>query len=180
MAMSEEHKQKIREGRERAIAAKKAEKQKNAESQAETKVVEKVDKTEKKIIRRKTSFGPRLKLGVEGTIPNHKMKWCNDYNGELEDNLHNGWSFVGQDEVDVTNISFRGTDKDTGNRISRETTVGPNVRIRCYLMKIPNEIYEEIEQEGEALASALEKPIYKGEYGLGEHDYKGQTRITTT
>lgn len=170
MALSEEHKAKLKAAREKAAA----ERKQSAEQKAEKPEVK------KEVKRRKTSFGPRLKLGVEGSIPGYKMKWANDYNGELEENLAIGWKFVGQEEVDVTNVAFRGTDKDTGNRISRETSVGANMRIRCYLMKIENELYDEIQEEGEYLARELEKPIYEGTYGMGEHDYKGPTRITTT
>jgi hypothetical protein len=180
MAMTEEHKAKIKASHAKRAAEKKLAEFKT-ETKSEVKAEEKTEvKFEKKVVRRKTSFGPRLKLGVEGSIQGYKMKWSNDYDGELEDNLNNGWKFVGQDEVDATSIAFRGTDKDTGNRISRETSVGPGVRIRCYLLKIENEIYDEIMMEGEQLAKVLEKPIYNGTYGLGEHDYKGNTRVSTT
>lgn len=182
MEMTAEHKAKLKVAREKAAAERK---QKVAESvakiEAESAKAEPAKNVEtKKVTRRRTSFGPRLKLGVEGSIPGYHMQWINDYNGEVEDKLYNGWTYVGQDEIDLSNISFRGTDKDVGNRCSRATSIGPNIQIRCYLMKIEQEIYDEIMQEGEELARALEKPIYDGTYGLGEHDYKGNTRITTT
>ncbi len=171
--LSAEHKANLKAGREKAQAERKA----KIEAQgliAKTPEVAAPVVTKTPTARRKTNFGPRLKLGVEGKIPGYKMQWTNDYDGDLEHALHNGWKFVGQDEIDVSNIQFRGTDKDVGNRVSRETSVGPGVRIRCYLLKIENEIYDEMMQEGEELSKALEKPIYEGTYGLGEHDYKSR------
>jgi len=150
-----------------------------AEAKAEVKAEVKPVSAALAARRRKTHFGPRLKLGVEGSISGFKMKWVNDYNGELEESLSNGWKFVEHEEIDASNISFRGTDKDVGNRISRETALGAGVRIRCYLLKIENEVYDEIMDECEALAKDLESPVKNGTYGLGEHEYKGATRFST-
>lgn len=178
MAMSEEHKAKIRAGQEaarkRKLEAKAAMETAVSESAAKTdSVVEK-----KQVKRRNTQFGPRMKLGVFGEIPGYKMVWVNDNDGELEGYLYNGWQYVGSDEVDTSHVMFRGTDKDVGNRISRETSVGPGVRIRTYLLKISNEIYDELQMEIEAMAKERERPIVNGTYGLGEYEYRGNTKIT--
>lgn len=105
--------------------------------------------------------GPRLKLSVFGEIPGYHLYWENDEDGAVEQLLHEGFEFVEPSEVSMQ--SHIVADKDLANRISR--FVGKKADgspLRAYLMKIPEDLWQEREAYRYAQADERDQAIRAG------------------
>ena len=120
--------------------------------------------------------GPQLKLSVIGEVPGHHMYWENDEDGKIEQLLYEGFDFVSQDEVQ------RGSDlvadMDLTNRISRY--VGRHQDgspLRAYLMKCPNELWEQRQARTQRTVNDWDEQIRNGRMKPQEGQYtpKGYT-----
>lgn len=105
--------------------------------------------------------GMRLKLSVQGEIPGHHLYWENDEHGRIEQLLYDGFEFVAPGEVGRSSDVV--SDLDLSNRVSRY--VGrrdDGSPLRAYLMKCPNELWEERQAAGLAQASTWDQEIRHG------------------
>lgn len=105
--------------------------------------------------------GLQLKLTVIGEVPNHHMYWENDEDGKIEQLLYEGFDFVSPDEV--RRGSDLVADMDLTNRISRY--VGRHQDgspLRAYLMKCPNELWDQRQARGQRAAQERDDQIRNG------------------
>jgi len=138
------------------------------------------DRNEAPRARRQANLGgARLKLAVHGEIPGHKMYWCNDDNNELELHLEEGFSFVMQSEVGLNRGVVQ--DKDVDNRVSKYVGTKQNGDpMRAYLLKCPQEIWDDIQAASQDQANEWDSAILAGVVGNVDNSYspKGhETRI---
>ena len=119
------------------------------------------DRTGAKREREPDLGGQRLKLSVGGTIPGHHMYWENDEDGKIEQLLFEGFDFVSPGEV--SRASDLVADMDLTNRISRY--VGrreDGSALRGYLMKCPDDIWDERKAREQHQVNAWEQQIREG------------------
>jgi hypothetical protein len=102
-----------------------------------------------------------LKLSVVGTIPGHQMYWANDEKGEIEELIYQGFDFVEPGEVRrAANLVG---DSDLSNRISRYVgTRDDGSPLRAYLLKCPDELWNERQAAKQYQASAWDEQIRNG------------------
>lgn len=117
---------------------------------------------------RQSNFGgPRLKLSVIGEIPGHHLYWANDEDGEIEQLLYEGFSFVEPKEVKMQ--SHIVADADVADRVSRyvgrKADGGP---LRAFLMKCPDEVWAEREASRYAQADSWDQAIRLGQQAQGD------------
>lgn len=105
--------------------------------------------------------GLRLKLAVMGSVEGHHMYWANDQDAEIERLLETGFGFVYRDEVQkVQGIVHDG---DVDNRVSKYVgTREDGTPYRAYLMKCTDEVWAEIQQDGQDAADAWDANILRG------------------
>jgi hypothetical protein len=120
--------------------------------------------------------GPQLKLSVIGEVPGHHMYWENDEDGKIEQLLYEGFDFVSPDEV--RRGSDLVADMDLTNRISRY--VGRHQDgspLRAYLMKCPDEIWEQRQTRSQRQVNDWDEQIRNGRMKPQEGQYlpKGVT-----
>lgn len=102
----------------------------------------------------------RLKLAVRGEIDGHVLYWENDQNGAIEELLYEGFEFVKPSEIALTSHVVK--DADLIDRVSR--FVGrqeDGTPLRAFLMKCPEEIWDERTQRREAQADDWDEAIYR-------------------
>lgn len=128
---------------------------------------------------RGTGFGgPRLKMAVQGTIPGHHLYWANDDEGALEQLLYEGFSYVTQKEVSLSSNIV--PDQDLTTRVSRYVgTKADGSPMRAFLLKCPEDIWQERESERYSQADAWDSAIRAGKVqpDSGRYTPKG-VRIT--
>jgi hypothetical protein len=118
--------------------------------------------------------GARLKLAVRGTIDGYKMYWENDDNGAIEALLYDGFDFVSPAEAEMESALVQ--DADLGDRVSRY--VGKKADgspLRAYLLKCPQDVWDERENARYAQADEWDSAIKAGkiQHGDGRYTPKG-------
>ena len=119
------------------------------------------DRTEAPRERPKNFGGPRLKLSVIGEVPGFHLYWENDEDGAIEQLLYEGFEFVDPKEVHMQ--SHIVADADVANRISRYVgRKADGSPLRAFLLKCPDEIWAEREQDRHSQANAWDQAISAG------------------
>jgi hypothetical protein len=93
---------------------------------------------------------PRQKLQVPD-LPGYHLHWMLGTAARLAQAQQAGYTFVGQDELDVTNFDLAGDAEDSGNTdlgtrvsvVAGGTSAESVEAVRLYLMKLPLELWEE-------------------------------------
>ena len=129
-------------------------------------VMPRSDESRPAMERKRPMFGVRMVRGeVEYDIPGYQLSWVTDYeDGRLSYALECGYNFVLKDEVGLKNTesNVSSTD-DTANRVSQYAGIGVRgTPLNRYLMKVPVEIYEEVQALVAAQTDAAENDIYSG------------------
>jgi len=90
--------------------------------------------------------GLSLQLDVRGEIPGYKLAWVNDEDGAVEQRLEMGFDFVVQDELYAKQAKIV-PDEEITSVISRfvKGTRNDGQALRAYLLKCPEEQWQEIE-----------------------------------
>lgn len=90
--------------------------------------------------------GLSLQLDVRGEIPGYKLAWVNDEDGAVEQRLEMGFDFVTQDELYAKQAKIV-PDEEITSVISRfvKGTRNDGQALRAYLLKCPEEQWQEIE-----------------------------------
>lgn len=114
--------------------------------------------------------GPQLKLRVRGEVEGHHLFWENDQNGAVEDRLAEGFTFVTPDEVDAVRHTVV-VDGDLANRVSRVVGSDGGTPIRAYLLKIPEDMWQERQRAFQRLADEREGEIRTGAIQQGGGHY---------
>lgn len=137
------------------------------------------DRSEAPRTRRQSNLGgARLKLAVHGEIPGYKMYWCNDNDNELADLLSEGFEFVKPDEVSLN----RGVvlDGDVDARLSKYVGTKANGEpMRAFLLKCPQDIWDEIQASSQDQANAWDSAIKAGVVGNVDNRYNPKGYETT-
>lgn len=110
---------------------------------------------------RENSFGGlTLQLYVHGEIPGYHLVWENDDNGAIETRLMQGFDFVTQDELYAKQAKIV-PDEEISSAITRfvKGTRSDGQALRAYLLKIPDEMWEQLEAERYAAADAWDRAI---------------------
>jgi len=104
--------------------------------------------------------GLTLQLHVEGEIPGYKLIWENDDNGAIEQRLMQGMDFVTQDELYAKQAKIV-PDEEISSAISRfvKGTRSDGQALRAYLLKCPEDLWEEIESRRAAAADKWDADI---------------------
>ena len=118
------------------------------------------DKSERE--RANTLGGIQLQLYVHGEIPGYHLYWENDENGAIEQLLMAGFDFVTQDELNAKQAKIV-PDLDITSCISRyiKGMRADGQPLRAYLMKCPDEIWNERENARYAAADQRDHDIYE-------------------
>ena len=111
--------------------------------------------------------GPSLKLTVvNSNIEGYKLCWVNDDNGGLEQRYADGFDFVTPAEAG-SNRAVRSLiveNKDVADRVSRHVgSRADGTAMKAYLMKCPNELWEEMEARRNAQADEWDQSINRGD-----------------
>jgi len=111
---------------------------------------------------RRAGFGgPRLKMAVHGDIPGFHLYWANDDEGALEQLLYEGFSYVTQQEVSLSSNIV--PDQDLTARVSRYVgTKADGTPMRAYLLKCPEDVWQDRESERYAQADTWDQAIRAG------------------
>jgi hypothetical protein len=101
-----------------------------------------------------------LQLHVHGSIPGYKLVWENDDNGAIESRLHQGFDFVTQDELYAKQAKIV-PDEEISSAISRfvKGTRSDGQALRAYLLKVPEDVWAQIEQQRYDLADERDRAI---------------------
>lgn len=119
--------------------------------------------------------GPRLKLQVNQQIPGYHLYWGNDDEGQLEYLLEQGFEFVTSGEVSLSQGIV--SDAELTSRISRHAGLkADGTPMRAYLLKIPEDIWREIEDARYAQADAWDKAIHEEAIERDSHRYRPDGR----
>lgn len=104
--------------------------------------------------------GLTLQLHVHGEIPGHKLVWENDDNGAIETRLQQGFDFVLQSELNERQAKIV-PDEEISSVISRfvKGTRNDGQALRAYLLKIPTEHWEELENQRYMAADEWDRAI---------------------
>lgn len=117
-------------------------------------------------------------------IPGYYLYWMLGKPDMIERAMQAGYTFVNEDEVSPTNHSLGGDAKKSGNsdmgtRVSvlagRE--IGADGQpIRLYLMKLPEEWYQEDQKFKEQKSDAIRKALLQGQVGSENDANSSDTR----
>jgi hypothetical protein len=114
--------------------------------------------------------GARLKLQVFGDIPGFHLFWANDQDAEVEQLLSEGFEFVRPDEVSMN--SWIVEDKDVAGKVSKYVgKAADGSQLRAYLLKCPDELWEERQAYGQSEASDRDQAILRGEVSRPSNAY---------
>lgn len=114
--------------------------------------------------------GMKLKLKVFGDIPGYHMFWENDQDAAIEQLLEYGFEFVSKSEVTMN--SHIVADDSVDSRVSKYVgSKQDGSPLRAYLMKVTNEIWDEIQQVNQAQADEWEDGIRRGATSDVENRY---------
>lgn len=112
--------------------------------------------------RRRTNLGgASLKLEVHGSISGYHLYWENDDGHRLELLLSEGFEFVKPEEVNMARTSTRiVSDDDVTDRVSKYVgTTDDGKPMRAYLMKCPDEVWEDIQESIHDVTAARDRDI---------------------
>ena len=111
--------------------------------------------------RRTNLGGASLKLEVTTTIAGCHLYWENDIEARLERLLAEGFDFVSPSEVGMHNVTGRiVADTDVTDRVSKYVgTTEEGKPMRAYLMKCPDDIWEDIQDCISDLADSRDRDI---------------------
>ena len=140
----------------------KVEKKRELAKHGETQVRSSVERGERP--RRGVFNGTVGKLTVNREIPGYHMHIFNDTAGRIEEALSTGYEFVSPDEIGGT----------ASGVVSRNTDLGDKVRflvgaaeggggLYAYLMKIPQEWYDEDQAEQQQVSDRVDHAIRSGQ-----------------
>lgn len=121
--------------------------------------------------------GLRLKLAVAGEVPGHHLFWANDQDNEIETLLYEGFEFVLPSEVRMG--SWIVEDKDIAGKISKYVgTKEDGTPLRAYLLKCPDDIWEDRQANAQNQADEWDRGILAGTVGGvdGRYNPKGTSR----
>lgn len=129
------------------------------------------DRTEAPRQRRANLGGARLKLQVHGEIKGMHLYWCNDEDSAVEQLLADGFAFVAPKEVQME--SFIVQDQDVANRVSKYVgSKKDGSPLRAFLLKCPEDLWEDIQAAGQQQADAWDSAILAGTVGGVDSRYK--------
>lgn len=136
-----------------------------------TEETQKKTRSKKRPERAKVGAG-RDVLSVRGKDPNYQYRWVNDEGGRIMDLQERGYEFVRWDEIErVGDASITNVAHDTEHVAKDVGNMSGHGRLRAYLMKIPNEYFEEDQQEKQKQVDEIEQQLYPhqhpGFYGPG-------------
>lgn len=112
--------------------------------------------------RRSNLGGAQLKLEVfNANIPGHHLFWENDVDARIERLLGEGFEFVTPEEVGMARMSNRVVaDSDLSDRVSKYVgTTDDQKPMRAFLLKCPNDIWEDIQYCIADLTDARDRDI---------------------
>lgn len=111
--------------------------------------------------RRSSLGGAALKLEVFGTIDGYHLYWENDDTNRIEILLNEGFDYVKPSEVGMERAAHRiVADGDITDRVSKFVgTTEEGKPMRAYLMKCPNELWEEIQDSIHDLTTERDRDI---------------------
>jgi len=104
--------------------------------------------------------GLSLQMSVHGEIPGYHLYWENDENGAIETLLMEGFDFVLQEEL-YSKTAKVVADEEISSVISRfvKGMRNDNTPLRAYLLKCPEDLWEQREQRRYAAADARDAEI---------------------
>lgn len=124
-----------------------------------------------------------MKLKVFGEIPGYHMFWENDQDAAIEQLLEYGFDFVTMAEAKLQSRTQIVADSDLGERVSKYVgTKDDGTPLRAYLMKCPEDLWQEIQAVNQQQADEWDKSILRGDIQNVENRYvpKGyQTKLTS-
>ena len=127
--------------------------------------------------------GPRLKLNVFKEIEGFHLYWANDEDAAIEQLLSEGFDFVKPDEAGMKSLTNVVADADLTDRVSKYVgTKADGTPLRAYLLKCPNEVWEEIQAANQQQADEWDGQIRSGAVENVENRYvpKGfEIKVTT-
>lgn len=130
------------------------------------------DNDRKQLPRERSAYtgGMKLKLKVFGDIPGYHMFWENDQDAAIEQLLEYGFEFVQKTEVGLnkTFVADEGVDSRVSKHVGVKQDGSP---LRAYLMKVTNEIWDEIDRVNQAQADMWEEGIRRGATSDVENRY---------
>jgi len=105
--------------------------------------------------------GLQLKLTVGHTIPGMHLFWENDVDNRIERLLGAGFDFVSPDEVGMQSLTKRIVeDSEVTNRVSKYVgTTEDGKAMRAYLLKCPEELWEDVQMVVNDLADERDRDI---------------------
>lgn len=123
--------------------------------------------------RRTRLGGAQLKLDVVGRISGYHLYWENDQGHRLELLLEEGFEFVKPSEVGMARASERiVVDSEVTDRVSKHVgTTDDGKPMRAYLLKCPDEIWEEIQESITSLTDQRDRDILDS-HNTGDDRYK--------
>lgn len=104
--------------------------------------------------------GLTLQLHVDGELPGYKLIWENNDNGAIETRLMQGFDFVTQDELYQKTAKVV-PDEDIDSALTRfvKGTRSDGQALRAYLLKCPDDLWREIEEERHSAADKWDEDI---------------------
>ena len=130
---------------------------------------------------------PRPKLSTPD-LAGHHAHWVNDYPGRVLQAQDAGYLFVDKAEAAITSGDLAGgsigVGSDMGSRVSQ--VVGKNEDgspLRAYLMKIPNQYYEEDQRDSQARVDNIHSAMKDGKQsvdGDGSNRYVKSMNMKST
>lgn len=115
--------------------------------------------------------GMRLKLSVKGRVDGYHLYWENDDDGAIETLLYAGFEFVTPKEVEMQAAIVQ--DSDLGNRVSRYVgKKSDGSPLRAYLLKCPDEVWADRENDRYRQADAWDSAIKAGQIQQTDGRYK--------
>jgi len=112
--------------------------------------------------RRTDLGGAQLKLEVfNAVIPGWHLYWENDSDARIERLLQNGFEFVTPEEAGMKRVTHRVVaDGDLDNRVSKYVGTTEDCKaMRAYLMKCPEDIWDDIQHCINDLADSRDRDI---------------------
>ncbi|MDE2022548.1 MAG: hypothetical protein KGI71_06595 [Patescibacteria group bacterium] len=129
-------------------------------------------------VRPRAMNGLTQKLQVHGQLPGYRMAIVNDDRNRVPELEHFGWVMVDADEIKAVNGNVTSYNTDPGNRV--RFTVGTKENgepMYAYLMKLPEEIWQEHQDEQERLCARVDAQLMRGRIP-GEQDEAREERLT--
>ena len=138
----------------------KVEAKRAANKHGEVQVRSSVDRGERS--RRGVFNGTKGKLTVFGDIPGYHMHIINDVPGRIEEALSAGYEFVSPSEIGGTVSNVVSGNTDLGDKVRFLVGRAEGDGLYAYLMKIPQDWYEEDQQELQTVNDRVDTAIRSG------------------